>query len=179
MRKVFALLLLCVHLGNLSGYLMTQYLIRQNEQEQIKSLDAHIYEDKNLVLIKVPLHLPYTSETKNFVRVNGQIELSGTWYSYVQRKISRDTLMLMCLPNHAKGKLVIAAAQLTSQNELCQAGKNHEPALKKAKSTDDYNISSPMLISFSLKVNSSDYRLSMSRLINLSVQEPAAEPPEA
>lgn len=153
MKKIFAFLLLCVHLCNLSGYLLTQFFIQQNDSYLIARLDRDSYSEKSLVMIKIPLHLPYSSESSPFIRVNGQIELHGTWYNYVKRRVLRDSLVLMCLPNLERGKLMNAAAELNRQNEGSLSSKNHEPLVKKSKTLDEYNINT--IFSFYLKLGGS------------------------
>ena len=179
MKKIFALLLLGVHLCNLSGYLMTQFFIQQNDRQLIATLDRHSYADKNLVTIKIPLHLPYSSESSPFVRVNGQIELHGTWYNYVKRRVLRDSLVLMCLPNLEKGKLISAVVELNRQNEGFLSNKNHEPLLKKSKTLDEYNINT--IFSFALKLSApaSSYSYSSVGLLPHPALALNAEPPEA
>jgi len=179
MKKTFALLLLCVHLCNLSGYMLTQFFMQQNDRWLIEKLDQHSYAENSLIIIKIPLHLPYTSESTNFVRVNGQIELHGTWFNYVQRRVMRDSLVLMCLPNLEKGKLLTAAVDLNRQNEGSLSGKNHEPLVKKARALDEYIVNT--IFSFALKLNaptSPDYFSSVG-LLPYPALSLNAEPPEA
>ena len=179
MKKIFALLLLCVHMCNLSGYLLTQFFIQQNDSHLVARLDSDSYAEKSLVMIKIPLHLPYSSESSSFVRVNGQIELHGTWYNYVKRRVLRDSLVLMCLPNLEKGKLMTAAAELNRQNEGSLSSKNHEPLVKKSKTIDEYNINTTFSFYLKLSDTASSHNCLSFRLLPCPALALNSEPPEA
>lgn len=159
--------------------MLTQFFIQQNDRRLIEKLDQHSYAEKSLIIIKIPLNLPYTSESTNFVRVNGQIELNGTWYNYVQRRILRDSLVLKCLPNLEKGKLLTAAVELNQQNEGLLSGKNHEPLVKKVKTLDEYNINGIYSFAIKLSAPASVYYLSCNKLVPYPARELNTEPPEA
>ena len=77
--------------------------------EQLETfLDNDSYDESQLVELKVPISLPYQSDWTSFERYNGEIELNGTMYKYVKRKLSKDTLYLMCIPNTKKMRLETA-----------------------------------------------------------------------
>lgn len=59
------------------------------------------YKESDLVSIKIPLNLPYLTESTNFERVDGQIELNGIQYNYVKRRVINDSFELLCIPNYA------------------------------------------------------------------------------
>ncbi|WP_276481393.1 hypothetical protein [Paraflavitalea pollutisoli] len=48
------------------------------------------------------MHLPYTANWDQYERVEGEIVVNGVYYTYVKRKISNNTLYLLCLPNNDK-----------------------------------------------------------------------------
>lgn len=180
MKKLIALLLLTMLLFNLSGYLLTEYAMQQNEHRLVASLDLHAYSDKNLVLIKIPLHLPYTTDNHKFVRVNGQVKVGQTYYNYVKRRICQDTLMLMCIPNPEKARLVGVSTQLSAQAENTAPVKSALPILKKAAPADDFIAGNPMLLSSTFSCLELSGHIARSALpFSGPVQEPAAEPPEA
>lgn len=68
-------------------------------------LDSNSYDDAELMELKVPLHLPYQNSWTAFERYDGEIEIKGTIYKYVKRKLANDTLYLMCIPNSKKMNL--------------------------------------------------------------------------
>ncbi len=71
-------------------------------------LDNNSYDDAQLVELKIPINVPYQNNTTVFERYNGEVELNGTLYKYVKRKVANDTLYLMCIPNTKKMHLETA-----------------------------------------------------------------------
>lgn len=106
MKKILAILLLLLLVFNLYGYRLWFCYLRQQSQQQIaKIIDRDSYEDSELITLKVPLSLPYSTSWSDFERYDGNIEIDGQHYSYVKRKVYNDTLVLLCLPNTCRDKL--------------------------------------------------------------------------
>ncbi len=85
---------------NLTGYrALFGYLENLAQVKMQEKLDKSAYNPNNLIEVKIALHLPYTTDNKDFERYDGTVELNGTTYSYVERKVENDTLILHCLPN--------------------------------------------------------------------------------
>jgi hypothetical protein len=55
--------------------------------------------------MRVSLNLPYQNDQAVFERVNGEIEIDGTHYNYVKRRIENGQLVVMCIPNQRKTKI--------------------------------------------------------------------------
>jgi len=94
-------------------------------------LDKHSYNEADLVMVKVPLSLPYMNEQSDFERVNGEITINGKILKYVKRKISAGNLILMCLPDHnkmiielAKGDFFKGSIDLVQNNPKKQSGNS-------------------------------------------------------
>ena len=131
MKKTLAILLLALMVFNLTGYhLLFTYLQGRAEVTMVEKLDKNAYSHNNLVEIKVALHLPYTANNKGFERYDGSIELNGKTYSYVERKIENDTLVLHCLPNISSDNIKLAS------NEYGKAVNDILPAQKSQKGTN-------------------------------------------
>lgn len=104
-----------MHLFNISGYYMVfQYFIDRSETKIVRQLDKNQFNDHELIELKVALHLPYMNNS-DYARIDGEIEIDGIHYNYVKRKVSNDTLYLLCLPNTAKTKLSEARNNYSSQ----------------------------------------------------------------
>jgi hypothetical protein len=63
------------------------------------ALDETQYDEADWLHIKIPASLPYGSNSEQYERVAGSIEINGITYSYVKRRFYQDTLELVCLPN--------------------------------------------------------------------------------
>ncbi len=142
LKKILAILFLSIYLFNLIGYsFLFQYLIEDANTQLVQRLDKNIYDKTDLVEVKLPMSLPYLSDMKNFERVDGQVELNGIHYNYVQRKMAHDTLYLLCLPNFAKTDLYNAKADFEKNNsDNPTSKKNPESPIKKLNVGRDYNI---------------------------------------
>lgn len=94
-------------------------------------MDNEQYNDDDLVEIKMPLNLPYMSSWGSYERVDGEIEFDGIHFNYVKRKVSNDTLYLMCLPNRIKTELYESLIDYSKQvNDSPQDNQDGQQAKK-------------------------------------------------
>jgi len=106
MKKNFAILLLLLFLFNLIGYqAIFSYLENKSELQMENMLDKQLINTHNLFEIKVPLNMPYIMTTHEFERFDGSIKIKGIYYNYFERKISNDTLILLCVFNAEENSL--------------------------------------------------------------------------
>ncbi len=139
LKKLLTILLLSIYLFNLIGYnLVFQYLIDNSDIQLAHNINSKQIDERNLVEVKVALNMPYLSNTKNYERVDGQIELNGVAYNYVKRKVSGDTLYLLCVPNFSKTQLCNAKADYAKETNDLPSKKNTESNTKKAGFCNDY-----------------------------------------
>jgi hypothetical protein len=95
-------------------------------------LDNNSYDDAELMELKVPLHLPYQNNWTAFERYDGEIEINGTIYKYVKRKLANDTLYVMCIPNSNKMKLEIAKNNFfKNSNDIAQNDRSKKTSNSK------------------------------------------------
>ncbi len=113
---------------NLTGYrVLFNYLESRSQLKMEEKLDQSSYNRGNLIEVRVALHLPYTTDNTDFERYDGTVELNGTTYSYVERKVENDTLVLHCLPNKSIDNIKLAFA------EYGKAVNDAQPAQKGQK----------------------------------------------
>jgi hypothetical protein len=87
----------------MGGYRLWYYFEQQRSDKNFEALlDKEQYNDAELITIKMPLLLPYQSDTKDFERVSGEVNFNGKIYKYVKRKIENGEFVLMCLPDKNK-----------------------------------------------------------------------------
>ena len=129
-----------MHLFNITGHhLLFNYYVERSDNQLVQQLDNHQYRDEELVELKVALHLPYMSNSE-YARVDGEIEIDGKQYNYVKRKVSNDTLYVMCLPNTTKTKLVEARNNFSGQAaDMNTSGKGNNSNVKKIQLLSEYN----------------------------------------
>lgn len=115
LRRITAIFLILIFLFNLFGYrALLQYWETQGITKLEARLDQQLYDEKDLVEVKVPIHLPYHSNWSDFERYDGEIDIDGVHYKYVKRKIFNDSLVLLCIPNNIKIKLSTARDEFFS-----------------------------------------------------------------
>ena len=181
MKKGFAILLLSVYLFNLAGYsLWFQHLIAQSDSEFVKQIDISHYNEAELVEVKVPLNMPYITNTGAYERVDGQLEHDGIHYNYVKRKVSNDTLYILCLPNESKTKLYNAKAAYSKEaNDIPSNKKAAGNTKKSGFDTEQNRLSDSYMVSDVLISSGTEYpSLSTARLHNIFIAIPE-QPPKA
>lgn len=138
--------MLSIHLFNFIGYsVVFRYLMARSDSRINQQIDIGEYDRAALLILKVPMHLPYFTDWKDFERAEGEIEIEGTHYTYVEKKFSNDTLYLACLPNSDKTSLSQAKHSFASEQNATPAGnkKNNEAGIKKGLiGSEYYNASS-------------------------------------
>ena len=105
-RKLFSILFALLLLLNVMGYygvfLGLQY---KNDREMIQKFDAENYSDSEIVTIKIPISIPYASDSKEFQRVDGKFEHNGEFYRLVKQKLSQDTLYVACVKDYENKRI--------------------------------------------------------------------------
>ncbi len=98
MRKLTSIALIALLLFNVLGYygffLGLEY---QNRQALIHSFNTDNYEQLEQITIKVPLSVPYATDTQDYQRVDGEFEHQGEFYQMVKQRLSQDTLYIVCV----------------------------------------------------------------------------------
>jgi hypothetical protein len=166
---------------NLVGY---RWLFSAIERKATVNLEQKIssgeYRDDQLVEIRVPLNMPYYSD-KDYENVYGETDFNGEHYRYVKRKVSGNTLYLLCLPN--KEKTSIAKVK----NEFTKA-VNDVPANKQGSQqknnfiklmTSEFKISESVVSENNFSSLSLQFISRNTAVTNLFNPLTEAQPPEA
>jgi hypothetical protein len=84
------------------------YVQLKNDKKLEARLDNDSYNESQLIELKIPVNVAYQTSWSSYQRCDGEIIMDGVMYKYVKRKLSNDTLYLMCIPNSAKMRLEVA-----------------------------------------------------------------------
>lgn len=142
MKKAIAISLIALIAFNLGGYRIMYYSIGQQHDMAINAnIKNGVYNEANLITISIPLSLPYLQDATAFERVDGEIELNGTVYKYVKRKIAAGHLVLRCLPDPKK------AAFHNAENSFSEKQSSAKLVIKSVLS---YYTQQQLLIDFSI-----------------------------
>lgn len=69
----------------------------QNNVEMLQKLDLGDYNEAEMVTVKIPISVPYASESEEFERVDGLFEHKGEFYRLVKQRLFQDTLQVVCV----------------------------------------------------------------------------------
>jgi hypothetical protein len=128
LKRFAVILFLLTHLFNLCGYQLVFTNVERNSVLSIEEkVDRNSYREDELISIKTPLHLPYYKNSPEFERVYGSITIGRQEYEYVKRRVYRDTLELLCLPNLLKTKIVEASNEVAKSS----SAESEAPPIKK------------------------------------------------
>lgn len=154
MKWIGTILLLAVLSFNLVGYrLFTSYLEDRANAHLEAQLDNDEYNGAQLLSIKIPIsNIAYYNSSKTFDRVDGQVEINGTIYKFVKRRLYQDSIELLCIPNTTEMQLKTAKDEffklvndLQSNAQSKKAGSHKN--LSKDFSSDNYTVNDLFLFS--------------------------------
>ena len=123
-----------VFLFNVIGYKIYFYYLETKSDERILSKIEQISElDKELITIKIPINLPYQTDWANFERVDGEVNFKGKIYKYVKQKVSKDTLILLCINDKEKIEINKQSDDYIKKVNDLASENNKKPTLKQSK----------------------------------------------
>jgi hypothetical protein len=106
LKRLAAIVFFAILLFNFYGYRLVISCMQANSDAWLeRKVDKNEYDHGQLISIKIKLDLPYYSSSPEYQRAYGAVNLNGTSYQYVKRRVYKDTLELLCLPNDAKTKI--------------------------------------------------------------------------
>jgi len=68
-------------------------------------LDADAYSSEEVVVLTVPVSLPYPVHDEGYQRASGELEYHGEYYQLVKQKIENDTLFMVCVKDQHQKRL--------------------------------------------------------------------------
>lgn len=115
-----------IFLFNVGGYYVVFWGLRtQAKKDLLHRLDADQYSSEDLIVLTIPVSLPYPIQQNGFERVNGEFEYQGEFYNLVKQRLENDTLFMVCIKDHQEKKLVNAMSEYTNlANSLPSSAKH-------------------------------------------------------
>ena len=148
-------------LFNIAGYRFIYSFLEKKATLVLENkIEAGRYSDDQLVEIQIPLNMPYYSD-KDFEPAYGETDWNGIHYRYVKRKISGNTLYLLCIPNKEKTQIIFAKNDFTQKN-ISDNQQNNVPVKQPT----------PVFKTFLSDFISRDNRIQLSLLINQPLKYP-------
>jgi hypothetical protein len=126
LRKIIAICFSLILLFSTGGYHPFISLLQQKADRNLESLlDQDVYDETNLVEIRMPLNMPYQQRYTGFERHYGNIEIDGKSYTYVKKKIDGDVAIFLCIPNQSRQQLKDMRFDLTRANTILADTENN------------------------------------------------------
>ena len=185
-RKLAAILLLCLFVFNTIGYrLLVTVAIDKADESLEQSLDNKTYDDGDIFLVKLAMSLPYqTTRSVNYDRVDGEVNVNGEIYRYVQRKVDNDTLYLQCIRHTEKTAIQQKANDYFGKTaDVAANSANSKKGANNHTITIKYSVSDFLTADFDWKPLQFNtvvcYSNKTGDNIGLNCIEPLIQPPQA
>lgn len=128
MRTTIAIFFSLALLFGAGGYYPLISVLQQQADRKLESLlDKDIYDEGNLVEVRVPLNMPYQQRYTEYERHYGNIEIDGHSYTYVKKKIEGDIVIFQCIPNPSRQQLKDMRYDLTRATTAMATPENGTP----------------------------------------------------
>ena len=165
---------------NLAGY---RWLFSAIEKKATAKLEQKIsagkYADEQLVEIRIPLNMPYYTD-KDYESVYGETDFNGEHYRYVKRKVSGNTLYLLCLPNKEKNDIAKVKNEFTKAVNDIPANKQGSQQKNFIKLlTSEFQVNETAVHENIFLIASLSYFSRNTEAKNLFTPLTEAQPPEA
>lgn len=141
MKRGLTLLMLSIFLLNVLGYYGVFVGLQfKNKRDMQARFDNEDYAPSQEVTIKVPLTVPYATDSREYTRVDGEFEHQGETYRMVKQKFQRDTLYIVCFKDDASHDIKQALADYVKTF-------TDKPASEKSNSKTSQNLIKDYIVS--------------------------------
>jgi hypothetical protein len=141
LKKLASIFFLLVFLFNVGGYYIVFWgMQNQAKHNLLQRLDANNYSSNEVVVLTIPLTLPYPVNQNGYERVDGDFEYKGEYFKLVKQKLENDTLFIVCIRDVAAKKIEVAMSDFTKLSNNVPAGSKQAQNFL-AKMFKDFNTS--------------------------------------
>ncbi len=105
-KKLLTLCLLALFIFNMVGYYGVMVGLQLRSEQSLRmQFDAENYALDQEITIKVPIAIPYATDSKGYERVDGEFLHKGQVYRLVKQKLQNDTLLIVCMKDNQAVKI--------------------------------------------------------------------------
>lgn len=98
MKRGFTIFLLALFLLNVLGYYGIFLGLQFKTEQDMKALfDQEEALPQQEITIKVPLTVPYATDSREYTRVDGEFEYQGQTYRMVKQRVTSEALYIVCV----------------------------------------------------------------------------------
>lgn len=183
MKRLSAILFLGVFSFNIFGYrIVASYLENKQNQQLELALDSNEYADHELISIKQPANLPYYTNSFDFHRIDGEVNIDGVIYKYVKCRIYNDSLELLCIPHTGKMKIQAAKADFSKLAADFQQSNDKKKSSSESKSfhktISDFEEYQSSFGTFKIAAVSTKHLITNNHFVNALFTKSVEQPPD-
>ncbi len=89
----------------LGYYAFFEGLQYQNKQRIIQRLDVADFDEAEAITFKIPMSIPYATDSKEFERVDGEFDYNGEFFHMVKQRLYKDTLYIVCVKDNTSKQI--------------------------------------------------------------------------
>jgi hypothetical protein len=105
-KRLVAIVVLNIFLLNVLGYYAVLLGLKAASGDDLtERLNSDMYDLGATVTFKVPLAVPYGTDSKSYERVDGEFEKDGEIYRLVKQRLYQDTLYIVCIKDEKTSKI--------------------------------------------------------------------------
>jgi hypothetical protein len=130
-KRIATLFLLFLFLLNVLGYYGVFVGLQVKTAQQMRqNFDDDNYAHQEITF-KVPLTVPYNTDSKEYNRVDGEFEHNGEVYRLVKQRFQSDTLYIVCVKDNTSKDINQALTEyVKSFTDKPASGKNQSKTLQ-------------------------------------------------
>jgi hypothetical protein len=158
LKKIVAILFFSILLFNWIGYRIVIDLVEDQHTRQMAiKVEQADYNESELISVKTYYPLPYLTNTPDFERWDGEVNVNGVVYKYVKRRFINDSIEFLCLPDYRSTQIKNDKENLLRiANDLPQQEQNKKqekaPAFKRVLSDYCEEITSAELTALKIQL---------------------------
>jgi hypothetical protein len=105
-KRLFAIVILNIFLLNVLGYYAVLLGLKITSSEELTArLNSDMYDLGAKVTFKVPLAVPYGTDSENYLPAGGQFENEGEIYRIVKQRLHKDILYIECIKDESTTRI--------------------------------------------------------------------------
>lgn len=107
--------MLALLLFQVGGYHLFFWSLRVHaKKDLLKKLDADQYSADEVVVLSLPVNLPYVLQEPDLQPAQGEVEYKGQFYSLIKQMIKNDTLFMVCIKDINRASLEKTFVEFTN-----------------------------------------------------------------
>lgn len=162
----------------MGGYHLVFWALRsQAKIDLLHRLDAEAYSSEHVVVLTLPVSLPYPIHDPGYERAQGEVEYNGEYYQLVKQKVEHDTLFMVCVKDPNQKRLDKTLNEYTNLANGLPTSTKHTMDLL-GKLFKDYTGTEFLALSFTQSQLQAIFIVRTDVLIHSQIQSVDSPPPE-